>query len=419
MPYHHKKTVDMKNLMMLLLMSIPMLGYAQWNGVYFHADYESAFQVLNKDTIIAVTYGDGRIHRTANGGQSWSFYQTEFTTSWFLDIDFPTNTIGYACGGTAYGNHTNIIAKTTNGGQTWDSLTSNAFSGYSFTKIHFLNPDTGFVAQEGNSILATLDGGATFNILTLEGTATDIVSKPNRELFVALRKRIDINTNAYYIAKSTDLGNTWTLVYSDLMANTNGINHREINKLFFVDNNLGYAVGGNGLFLKTTDGGTTWSTSFVSPYSNLTGLYFVSSNVGYINNAGGIYRTDDGGINWIVQNITPLEIINDIQFADETTGYALGQNGIFKTSNGGQIVKVNEPDYLTQFTSYPSPANDKIFITPWDNSINSVVIFNQTGQKVMQFEAKNELDISSLSKGVYFLLIKADKYQTAKQFMKK
>jgi len=89
MPYHHKKTVDMKNLMMLLLMSIPMLGYAQWNGVYFHADGESAFQVLNKDTIIAVTHGGGRIHRTTNGGQSWSFYQTEFTTSWFLVAPAP------------------------------------------------------------------------------------------------------------------------------------------------------------------------------------------------------------------------------------------------------------------------------------------------------------------------------------------
>src|SRR5690242_20605902 len=89
----------MKKSILLFAVLAPFLVQAQWNLVYNHNDQELSMAVLNKDTIIAVTNSGGRVHRSVDGGQSWSFYQTVFTTSWFYDVHFPTQQVGYACGG--------------------------------------------------------------------------------------------------------------------------------------------------------------------------------------------------------------------------------------------------------------------------------------------------------------------------------
>src|SRR5690606_10995241 len=153
----------------------------------------------------------------------------------------------------------------------------------------------------------------------------------------------------------------------------------------------GIAVGGNGLFLKTTDGGVTWTSSFINPYTNLTGLHFISPDVGYVNNAGGIYRPEDGGMSWTVQNISPLTIIHQIKFANDTLGYALGDNGIYKTTNGGMVLSVNEINNALDLTIYPNPTSGKIFIASPTESITSMAIFNQIGQKIKELQATDEI----------------------------
>jgi photosystem II stability/assembly factor-like uncharacterized protein len=413
-----KNNSTMKTIFILLITLIPILGYSQWNGVYFHGDQENVLTVINKDTVVAATYEGGRIHRTTDGGKTWSFYQTVFTTTWFLDIHFPTSDVGYTCGGTAFGMHKNVLSKTLNGGQTWDSLTSNDYIGYSFTKLHFLNADTGFVAQEAGDMLLTMDGGTIFTSISTQGSVSDITSKPNKELFIARREYLSSNTYIYSIASSIDLGNSWSTVYTDTMSSSSGTNHRVINQLFFVNNTIGYAVGGNGLFLKTTDGGLTWTVAFISPYTNLTGLHFTTPEVGYINNAGAIYRTEDGGISWNVQKINPLSIIHQIQFANDTVGYALGDQGLYKTTSGGKLVSVSEQNHIPTFTIHPNPASNRIFITPISEQALSVAIYNHLGQIIKEFEVSNEFDVSFLSKGIYFLVIKTQDYELTKRFIK-
>lgn len=410
---------DMKTFIFLLAFSIPAFCYSQWTGVYYHSDQENKIEVINKDTIIAVTAWDGRIHRSTNAGKHWSSFQTIFKTSWFLDVHFPTSSVGYACGGTAFGMHRNVIAKTINSGQSWDSISSNDFSGYNITNVHFLNADTGFFAQESVNMLVTLDGGNSFNVISTPGAVTDITSTSNQDIFIALSKYISNNTYAYSIAKSDDMGDNWSIVYSDTMDDVSGFDHRRINKLFFLDNNHGYAVGGNGLFLKSTDGGESWESSQIYPFSaNLTAIHFTSPDIGYINNNGGIYRTDDAGLNWTVQTLRPLSIIHQIQFANDSIGYALGDMGIFKTSNGGKVVSIDENSKQSGFNIYPNPTSDRIFLAPFEENTVAISIYNQVGQKVLHAEVKNEVDVSHLPKGLYILVISEDGYQQALKFVK-
>src|SRR5699024_3545103 len=97
------------------------------------------------------------------------------------------------------------------------------------------------------------------------GRIITIVSSSDKTVFISKQQLLDSSAYIYSIAKSSNLGDNWTTVYKDTMFTTSGTNHRKVNEIFFVDNKIGYAVGGNGLFLQTTDGGANWTRTFVPP----------------------------------------------------------------------------------------------------------------------------------------------------------
>ena len=110
----------------IVIMLLDISASAQWTSIWTNNNINGSCYAVNADTFF-VTGGGGIIYRTLNGGTSWDSAQSIFTTSWYNHINFSSPTVGYACGGTAFGQHSSTIAKTTDGGQTWDSLTSNTF----------------------------------------------------------------------------------------------------------------------------------------------------------------------------------------------------------------------------------------------------------------------------------------------------
>src|ERR1017187_4167763 len=182
------------------------------------------------------------------------------------------------------------------------------------------------------------------------------------------------NVDAVYgggIYKSTDFGDTWTLLSSTI--GTNVWNFRNVRSMAFDPSGNLYAVtwaynyeggvGGyylNGGLYKSTDGGTSWtainSTTFVTnyftgcdviPFSSTTIIFATEPNGSTL---GGIYRTTDGGTTW--NEITaslPTANYRRIAFArshNSDTAYAqiesydygspdYGLAGIFKTTDAG------------------------------------------------------------------------------------
>ena len=411
----------MKNLIVLLFFILPISMQGQWNIKYIPADDFSSLEVIGVDTVVTATRGGGRIHRSFDGAQTWGFDQTIFTTSWFNDMHFPSKNVGYACGGTAFGWHTNIISKTVDGGLTWDSLTSNSFSGYEFQTLFFPTESIGFIAPGPGTVLKTVNGGFSFTPVTIpNAVSVSEIYFPNLSngLFCSF-KVIAPNTYVYNIHRTTDLGITWAEVYADTVANVSGINDRRINKVFFLDNNNGYAVGGNGLFLKTTDGGLSWIKSFISPYNNLTALHFTDVNTGYTNNAGGIYKTTDGGITWNAQQINWLSIIYDIKFANDSVGYAIGEHGVYKTTNGGVFTGIKDIDGSSGISIFPNPSSTSISVESNSLIFKKVHIYNLNGQLVLkEFSDFDKIDISALSKGIYTVSVFTKKNRFSKKLIK-
>ena len=178
---------------------------------------------------------------------------------------------------------------------------------------------------------------------------------------------------------ATTVDAEWTVLREDNFVRQDGIDVM-LHDVYFMNNQNGLAVGGNGLILVTTDGGTTWGridTTMRPPGAGqrpggrpgaegapaggppgfggrgpatLYHIYFVDENVGYIIGGGAtIMKTEDGGKTWArkrAMSDTPgrdgrpgrlRANLMGIQMISETTGFIAGsENTILKTTDGGE-----------------------------------------------------------------------------------
>ncbi|MDH3269303.1 MAG: YCF48-related protein, partial [Ignavibacteria bacterium] len=123
--------------------------------------------------------------------------------------------------------------------------------------------------------------------------------------------------------------------------------------IYFIDPNIGWAAGYEnftnfGLIYKTTNGGENWVNQLVGVNSRLSDIYFINENTGWtVGGDGIILHTTDGGLNWIPQVSGTSNNLYSVHFVNENTGWVVGENGtILKTTNGGII-----PVELTSFTA--------------------------------------------------------------------
>jgi photosystem II stability/assembly factor-like uncharacterized protein len=115
-----------------------------------------------------------------------------------------------------------------------------------------------------------------------------------------------------------------------------------LNSIFFIDANIGWSVGDEGIIIKTTDGGNIWITQAGVTTDNLYSVYFIDSNTGWIVGEDvRIMKSTDGGSNWILQIANPPFPVDlhSVQFLDLNNGWAVGNDFIdsylIQTTNGG------------------------------------------------------------------------------------
>ncbi|MDQ3194391.1 MAG: YCF48-related protein, partial [Bacteroidota bacterium] len=110
-----------------------------------------------------------------------------------------------------------------------------------------------------------------------------------------------------------------------------------------LNNNKGFAVGKEGIILRTVDGGKNWIPKSSGVNSYLHDITFTNKASGYIAGLSGtILKTNDGGDIWTQINPAPDASLFCISFLNTTTGVAGGYNTILKTTNGGRtFTKLN------------------------------------------------------------------------------
>lgn len=119
------------------------------------------------------------------------------------------------------------------------------------------------------------------------------------------------------ILKTTDGGLSWQ-AYNTLIG-------RPISAIQFIDINTGFAATTNKV-LKTTNSGITWDTSIAGGGKSIS---FISNNIGYSLRQISmpvLWKTTNSGASWDSVSFIPVPIgpVNKINFKNENTGYACG-----------------------------------------------------------------------------------------------
>ncbi|MEP7218758.1 MAG: YCF48-related protein [Bacteroidota bacterium] len=268
----------------------------------------AAFDTLH--CIAAGWSGTGHdiIRRTTDGGQHWQTVRSDqFKGYKYPDLAYPTVNLCIAVG---YGG---AIMRTTDGGETWQKISCDA--SYSvpgkqmaLTSISMADSIDGVVAGFSEVLLRTKDGGGSWQRIPFPPDPVPgavLVCKDIRclgpEIYVALTQLIDAPYTPY-AHRTEDGGMHWTRVETDT-----------IGQCTFTDSLHGCGVGtasnggGSGgknkdIIQRTSDGGRSWSTvvrDVVEPAFGLDHVSFADAEHGVATGGSGkVTWTRDRGRTW-------------------------------------------------------------------------------------------------------------------------
>ena len=161
----------------------------------------------------------------------------------------------------------------------------------------------------------------------IESSLKEITRIPGTDRMMAL------GTGAS-ILYTDDMGENWNIIYKP------GDISRKIslNAIYFVDENIGYAVGTKSTLIKTTDGGMTWIDISPAGDKEFDDVYFHNELYGFITKINTVLRTTDGCQTWDSISISSGFHPKHLHFTNDTTGY-IGDSWssyYYKTTDGGE-----------------------------------------------------------------------------------
>ncbi len=326
------------------------------NTAITSAYYDMAFNAAG----VGIAVGpSGQVARSINAGATWQ----EVTTA----MSDPGTAIAFADDNTVVvmGNLSQTM-RSTDAGQTW--TVGFIAGGSNIYRLRFATPSTGLaVGANGGQIVLTADGGETWSIIgggTLDQMITGLATSPSGSVvlagalnapllrsitsgatwsetgerytapsFASEQVAIAIRSSGQ-IARSTDAGQTWTVVYNQLGAVS-------LASSTMATANVGLVVGNNGLILRTTDGGLSWATVPSGATLALKTVHCLTATVcltgGYP--AATLLRSTDAGATWSPVNIQLLSgsaFIRGFARISDTIAMIATDSELQRSTDGGQ-----------------------------------------------------------------------------------
>jgi photosystem II stability/assembly factor-like uncharacterized protein len=316
------------------------------------SDYFYGIHFLDENTgwIVGVY---GTIIKTIDGGVSWNV--KSFGDFYLRAVDFSNEQNGITVG--TYGFSSNpggSILVTTNSGFSW---VKKAFPEH-LSGISFFTNNKAVAVGAFGSIYKTIDSGLTWKSVH-KGYRNDLkdITFINKEIWFAAGG----NSTSGIILKTSNGGENWNEIYSA---------NKQVNSLFFINENSGTAVGSSGLVLRTSDAGINWSV--VSSYTgvNLFNVSFNGNRGIIVGQNGTILLTSDGGTTWILQNSITNHDLHGISWVDENRIIVCGKEGIiFKSDDGGSEWTLVESGMLKQLNTLYFPDSRNGFIAGYEGLI--------------------------------------------------
>jgi photosystem II stability/assembly factor-like uncharacterized protein len=247
--------------------------------------------------------GSGSVYKTTNGGTSWTL-QIGVTNSFINGIKMFDSNFGVYIGDPTGSGQPYQLRRTTNGGtnwvlastapiagsefgviNAWDWLDSASFwmgsanttpnatsakiyktttgffgtwsfatvsgtggsSGLYYQAVAFINATSGMAGSNASAMRKTTDGGVTWTTVTNPPGLTSyaVINMHGFKDASGLIRVVTNETAGYKVFRTTNLGTTWTQETLPSQGATNGLQHMQ-----FINQNLGYAGGNAGVFLR-------------------------------------------------------------------------------------------------------------------------------------------------------------------------
>lgn len=292
---------------------------------------------------IVVGRNVGVLYYTTDG-VNWNLSPTpslggfNYTRSDIRSVKMVSPTTAYATGwGSLVGLQPSIHLKTTDGGANWTYMAqSEANRTYdNMYGIYFKDELNGIAvggATRGAVVVKTSDGGQNWVPVPAPfGSTISGIDGTGDKVWIA--------GNSGLLATSDDLGNTWDLITPIPSASLYG--------LTFLSEDVGYAAGFDGVFLKTTNGGTQWKGGYLTVgfrTLNIQDIFFLNENIGFAAHSYQmVSKTIDGGATWnaIIPDTNAATVTSSaVYFVNENLGFVAGRVAsgvdiVYRTTDGG------------------------------------------------------------------------------------
>lgn len=357
------------------------------------------------------------------------------------------NTIEIVNGNAFCGGNNGILLKSVDQGETWIEVETSATG--NITSIYFINSQIGLFTTSVGTIFKTSNGGKDWTGKQIHDGGINALDFKDELTGIAVG-------DYGIIFKSIDGGDNWTDIGNQSLF--------IINDVAFLNDSLVIAVGPYGSYLYSTNSGEKWTYKNTNPPETFFAIEKKNDTTGSIVGANGSYaefsesdlsignisnidsnedwlkdihfiqREDsslkamvvgfnstfqlenNGWENWDIDSVNNL---NSLHFFNDTIGIICGLNGkIYKTTSGGfpsSRIKLNQ----LNLNIYPNPARNTLFIQGNYNQ-GIISIYNSLGQRVSNTNfINNQIDISNISEGAYYITLQTLKGFSSGKFVKK
>lgn len=241
-------------------------GGINWSPVAMPsvADFNSVWTASANQAFLG---GWDSVYATQNGGQAWIGGYTQTANYAIYDLQFISPDNGFAFMTWAQ------MAKTTDGGNTWSLATGGGFTAWDFFGGFMLDQNTGYAVGDNQVLCKTTDGGESFVVYEWNGYLDFTGIK-----LWGVHATSDLNAWAVadsgVVFRTTDGGNYWSRI-------TIAGPEDNLMDIHFINASIGYIAGYNGKIFKTTDGGENWIQEPEITDNQLNSVFFISENLGW------------------------------------------------------------------------------------------------------------------------------------------
>ena len=350
----------------LMAMSVNAIaGVGVWTGA--NGPYGGRINALSFTPDGSCVYAgapDG-IYKSVDGGDIWINVTPDIIGSSIFALALA---IDPALPETVYVSFNDSIYKTNDGGNSWIELFQ-FVQDIESIKIDPNNSDV-IYAEGRDSLYRSIDGGKNWSTLGGGRIRAFEISLTQPNTVYAFSYYHDAKRDGYYVQKSEDAGESWTIVSGNLTDSNSTMWDINILAIDPTDPNIIYAAGHNGVY-KSMDGGKGWIQTMLADSGSFQALVIDPQNPDIIHASAsqgekaGVLKSLDGGNTWLQINLglTNRSVwtlaINPVSPDVILVGTFGG--GIFKTVNGGNSWKessfgLNRPIIISLAISPTSPS---------------------------------------------------------------